>query len=495
MPERQGPPSPLDERTAQASGALDSRIDPAKGPASSNAFQLQLDQLDQQRQMIQAKAPEKAGFGDQLLKPENLIKLGLAAAGALSGNDNLMAAGAGLGVGTLEGAAGSVAEQNAERQKHIDDLTKMVDKQQTRLVTLLQTQPGLFVDEQGQAISSQEDWMSVLPIGMQVDVESLVRRKASGGKDPAAQFAAKMMDIGIRTDNPIALADGLRRYYAAAGIEVTEEQVQLMSLSTPENFIDNLLKFHTGTSVTKLILEANKRGLPVMAPELNNLLVMKKEGVQPTTIMEQGVFDAQQSLQEWLKNDDHLVLWEKNRYDALEQAFEGDPVGLAALQDSSKFFNRGTRADEMRVDAEVKMWADVRAMMIVRGGGLGGDPAAMKRLRSIMTKELDATFARGRDVVTIGKNMRTASSAGAAYVAKYPGDKNLSADLVGSQLVVRRNAYIRAAGLKPNEQPNAVTDAFMRASIAYEDMLRGTATEEEYRELHDKAIAVSKSGG
>jgi hypothetical protein len=445
--------------------------------------------------MIQAKAPEQAGFGDALLQPEVLIKLGLAAAGALSGNPDLQAAGAGLGLGTIQGATGMVDEANAARQKQIDDLTKMVDKQQTRLVTLLQTQPGLFVDEEGQAISSQEDWMSILPLGMQIDVESLVRRKSAGGKDPSAATAAKILSWGIQMDNPVVIADGMRRYYAAAGLDVTEEQVQLMSLSTPENFLDNLLKFHTGTSVTKLVLEANKRGLPVMAPELNGLLQMKPEGVQPATIMEQGVFDAQQNLEEWLKNDDHLALWEKNRYDALEQAFEGDPVGLAALQDSSKFFNRGTRADEMRVDAEVKMWADVRAMMIVRGGGLGGDPKAMKRLRSIMTRELDATFQRGRDVVTIGKNKRTASSAGAAYAARYPQDKNINADLVGSQLVVRRNTYIRAAGLEPNEQPNEVTDAFMAASIAYEDMLRGVVTEEEYREAHDKALATVKSGG
>ena len=479
MPRNLGQPSKLDERTSQVSGALDKRTSgPAPTAANSQAtFQKQLDQLDQQRRMIGEQVGDKTSFGDMLTQPETLIKLGLAAAGALSGDENLMAAGAGLGLGSLQGAAGVADTANEDRQKQIDQLTAMVDKQQTRLVTLLQTQPGLFVDEEGGAISSQEDWMDILPIGMPIDVESLVRRKAAGGKDPAAGQAAKILSTGVSLKNPLMIADGLRRYYAAAGIDMPEDQIKLMSLSTPETFLDHLEKNHTASSVTKLVLEANKRGLPLMAPELNNILVMKDEGVQPTTMTEQGVYEAQQNLEKWLLNDDHLALWEKNRYDALEQAFEGDPIGLSALQDSSKFFNRGPRTDEMRMEAELKMWGDVHEMMMIRGGGLSGDTDKIKALRARMSKELDETFRRGRDVVTIGKNMRTAQSAGAAYAAKYPQDKNINPDLVGSQLVIRRNTYLRHAGLDPKEQPNKVTDAFMWASIVYEDMLRGAATE------------------
>ena len=49
---------------------------------------------------VQASQPE--GFMDKLTDPMNLIKLGLATAGGLSGNEDLQGLAAGLGMGTLE---------------------------------------------------------------------------------------------------------------------------------------------------------------------------------------------------------------------------------------------------------------------------------------------------------------------------------------------------------------------------------------------------------
>ena len=146
------------------------------------------------------------------------------------------------------------------------------------------------------------------------------------------------------------------------------------------------------------------------------------------------------------------------------------------------------------MEAELKMWGDVHEMQIIRGGGLSGDPEALKRLRSTMSQVLDDTFRRGRDVVTIGKNKNTAIHIGGQYIQKH-GLKATQIPVVGSRIVVRSNGMMRAAGLEPNETPQDVRDKFVEAAALYEEVQSGQAIQEDYEAAVDKARAAAKAGG
>ena len=479
-------PGALEQRTGTASGAMDKRT----AETSQYTFQQQLDQLDERRKMIEAKAQGKDSFGHQLLQPKNILGMALAAAGMASGNNDLIAGGAGLGMGGIQGMTGAVDQNNMDRQKQIDSLTKMVDTQQQRLVTLLQTQPGLFTDDAGQDTISQEEWIDILPLGVPFSPAALMRRKAAGGKDPRGAAADLLLSKGITSKNPTMRKAGLHLFSEANGLDWTDEIVDAIDSGTgtdPQEFINVMLKDHTAISVMELMQTAQRNNVPVYDPSLDHILRRSTPG--PETMEEQEVFDAKEQLREWLKLDDHLAMWENNPYDALEEAFAGEPDKLATLQDNSAFFNRGTRADELRLRTESEMWRDSNSLMLMREGGfaLGGEER--RKLMARMSKELDAVFNTGRDVVTIHKGKRSAKVMGAAYVKMHGLDPKI-ADAVGSALVTRRNALMRDNGLNPNTVPLAQSDAYMDAAFKFQEMLAGTGTQEQYEAALAAAVAT-----
>ena len=481
MPESK--PKNLDKRIGTQGGALDKRITPENSQAT---FQQQLDQLDKQRLMIEAKARPQVSFSDRLLQPENLIKLGLAAAGAMSGNEDLMYAGAGLGMGTLGGASKQVAEQDMKRQQEIDRLTAMVDKQQQRLVTLLQSQPGLYVDEAGNNISTQEEWADILPLGVPFSPSALVRRQGAGGKDPRVAASSKLIDDGISLRNPVMLTQGLQMFSDVNNLEWTPEYIKSMAYTAPENFMDKLLEAHTALSVAELVNTANDRGISIHDPSLQGILVRKPETPIPVTVEQQEVFEAKEKLREWLLVDDNLAQWEKNPYDALDVAFQGDPVSLAALQDNSQYFNRGTRADEMRLKAEADTWTEANKLMLIKAGGLTASGAERKKIQEQMSGEIKWIFDLGRDIVTLSENKQSAQALGAQYAASR-GIPDKYADYLGSQIVVAGNGLMREDGLEPHSTPKRVKDLYYKAAAAYQDALYDPTKEEAYTEAREAA--------
>lgn len=188
--------SPLDQRLQQPSGALDAAL--GVGPADPANFGRLGANISELEQLRGQKAPSPL---DILTSPEGLIKLGLGVAGMLSGNENLQAGGVGLAMGSLLGAPDRAAEIFDQHQKRVQDLSKQVMTQQQQIVSLLQSQPNLFLDEEGKSLYSGEQWKTILG-GIQVNpVRRLIDQGMTDEQRARLQFlteAAKMAAVNGR---------------------------------------------------------------------------------------------------------------------------------------------------------------------------------------------------------------------------------------------------------------------------------------------------------
>lgn len=205
-----GPPSPLDERLPQSSGALDRALGSPGDPADFG-------RLGQNIQRLETAEGQRAPSPlDMLTSPEGLIKLGLGAAGLLSGNADMQALGGGLAMGAITGAPERSADLFAQHQKVVQDLSKQVMQQQQQIVDLLRSQPNLFVDEDGNNMYNTEQWetmlggISVNPVkqlqetlGVKRErIDFLVKSAANAAANGRAQAART---IGRRVANELDL--------------------------------------------------------------------------------------------------------------------------------------------------------------------------------------------------------------------------------------------------------------------------------------------------
>lgn len=469
MPKNLGQPSKLDKRVTQKSGALDAKLTPQQ-------IQDQIDALDaahttQSRIADRDAAIEspKTSFGEQILSPEGLIKLGLAVAGGLSGNQSLQAAGLGLASGTIEGASQWANQDNDARTKQIDDLSKMVEKQQQRLITLLQSQPGLFVDGKGKNLVEPADWSAILESGVPIDVAALIGRQGSGsGGNALAKSANDIIGRGIQMKNPVVVKQGMRMFSAANGLDWDEDYIETLSRVTPENFMDVLLQNHTANSVSELVQTANSLGVPVFDPQLQGILIEKPTGAAPTTPIDELAFEGLDKLDAWLQTDNNQAKWEINKYDALEEAFEQEPRYLAALKKQFPWFNRGDKFAEMRLQTELDLWKDADKTIGLMKGALTTDPAEKRRLMAQLSADKTRLFESASNMKTLAANKNSAMVLGTAYTARNRMDPSLSSH-IGSLIVTRSNAMMRADGIDPISVSQTVRDEYIAQATAMID--------------------------
>lgn len=301
--------------------------------------------LPENQAMLAATQAQETPSGlDFLLQPENLVKLGLATAGALTGNRDLQAASLGLGLGTLQGAGQQAQAAYAEQQKRIDQLVGMVEKQQQRLTTLLQTQPGLFLDEKGEELpgASPEQLAVATGLGVQMSPAALnARARQSELEARQWKIHGALFEQALASRNETAAAQALQSMYAASGIDVTLDEAR-KDITMPLDLVPGVLAQRASVmSVAENMKWSNQTGRPWWDPEApplappvgdfnikdqNDLLAMEGLGViaREMSRLRESDDEAQQALYNEILNDPMKAT------DLINNDNTNNPVGVVA---------------------------------------------------------------------------------------------------------------------------------------------------------------------
>ena len=251
--DRLGPPTPGRD--------LDARLSGGDLPAN-------IDELEK------LKGQEDPSFLDELLDVPTLLKLGLTAAGALSGNRDLQGLAAGFGMGTLGQVGTDVAEAEAKRLKQIDDLTKLVEKQQQRLTTLLQSQPGMFVDEDGQPVegATEKELAALTGLGVELSPAAMLNRaEATRNKEKVWAIQGALFEQALASGNEEVAAQHLATMFNSVKIPTTAEEAgKLLALSI-ENVPGVLAQRADLSSVVELMTWSEQNDKPWWHPDAPKL--------------------------------------------------------------------------------------------------------------------------------------------------------------------------------------------------------------------------------
>lgn len=238
--------------------------------------------LQENQAVLRTLQQQEAPSGlDMLLRPENLAKLGLAAAGALSGDEDLQAVGLGLGLGTMQGAGARAQEAFQTQQERIAKLTNMVEKQQQQLITLLQSQPGLFVDEEGEAVegATPQQLSIATGLGVELDPAAMIQR-ARIDEQRQKQWSLYSMEFenAIAAGNEDGAARSLQMLHDAAGIPITFDEAK-RGVNLPVDDIPQWLAQRSSyDSIVNSYLWSERNGKPVWHPDNPYKLMEKVSG-------------------------------------------------------------------------------------------------------------------------------------------------------------------------------------------------------------------------
>jgi len=285
--ERLGPPTPGSDLDTRLTGGLE------HNQAALSALQ----------------GSEKASFTDELLDVPTLVKLGLAVAGGLSGSQDLQALGLGLGTGALGQVGSDVATSDEERQKRIDDLTSLVDKQQQRLVSLLQSQPGMFVDEEGEAVTGASPAELAAKTGLGVELSPAAmntRAEMTRNKEKVWSIQGALFEQAVAANRPEQAAQHLAQMFNSVGIDTTAEEASRLVAMPLENVPAVLAQRADVSSVVDLMAWSAQNDKPWWHPDAPKLRpkIETVGGVSGAmqAVADQGIARIAQTM-ERLKND------------------------------------------------------------------------------------------------------------------------------------------------------------------------------------------------
>ena len=457
----------LAKRTKQPSGKLDAKLE-AEPTIEQQLAALDTAGLrDNMADRDATKATKQQSLGGTMLKPESLIKLGLAVAGMASGNQDLQGLGMALGSGTLKGAAGYTDEYNDQRQKQIDDLTKMVDKQQQRLVTLLQSQPGLFLDKQGQNLIKPGEWSELLELGVPINVEGLVQAATrTAGQAERATQAWKFISEGRAANNSKMVGQGVAILNETYGLDMSPELQLEFTKMNDGNMYETLTKLYTIDSVALVMNDYHTKGIDPYSPEQYDKLIAKPlEGLTDTPAgikLKKGI-DAQMFLQKYI-DDGHQADWENDPSGTIKDAFIHDAVGYGDLLAFAPFYGTGEERETSRLKEMQRAFADNMQLAITMAG-IEGDDDAIKQLmyaRGQQSRQLEEM------ALGINRNATSTQSVrriGATLISKHPYVPAQFAEDFGVEILARAKELASARGYTWNEVPQADKDALLMWSI------------------------------
>jgi hypothetical protein len=415
-PNARGANIPMEEgalanRLPAAGGALDARM-PQNQQELNQALQAagNLDaNLSQREQLMGQETPSAL---DVLTSPEGLIKLGLAAAGLLSGNENLQAAGLGIGLGTIEGASATADDIFAQQQKRIADMTGMIEKQQQQLTTLLQSQPNLFVDEEGEDVIAPDQWRRLLGTSVKVSPAAMLKnyRMDKLQQNQLTQYS-NMLDRSIEAGNEAGAMQAATGIRDLLGLDITTEALGGMLVSKDYMSAMNAIAHQVDTSswLDTMLNVAKNGGSPfdaqncVLKPkavtisQLDDAVEMQAaEGFK--IVAREWAALSEMEKKEWVAKD----AGEYIRFVLGSQLPDTNPVILESTLTKLTSMRTKDRVDEIMLDHimdAVFKWADLQTL----GPMMQVDPqtGAVQ-----LNAAIGSLAASGRQVAQLGEGQR-----------------------------------------------------------------------------------------
>lgn len=473
----------LSRRVGTKTGALEARTETPSTEVAATDFDPRAESntlRGRQEELAALQGTEKATGLGQLGSAESLIKLGLALAGGLSGNQTLQHAGLGLGLGTIQGASGQAQDMNAERQKRIDDLTKLVDSQQQRLSTLMTQAPGGFVDDQGNNVVPPEEWQDLLALNVPYNPANLLAN-AREGKNDIAQYgvAESLIQQGISAKNPALVREGLQIVNKVGQHGWTDDYMARMADANPASLVRILMEENEPASVVAALDFANENGVSLASPGALRLLMAKtaSDSWKIDSIDDQIKVDAYQALQwfnqEWMNESTEGVpnreRYRANPHEALQGAFEGNPAGWQALMKVFPATQFGQELAKTRVDALMKAWAPHTKMQSYIEGAMSSDPVTRANALFSMAQSVNAQANVAQGVATLGTAVSESATIGQRFINTHPAYQNANpgvASHIGATINSMAHRMAQAKGIgNLSQQPYEVRVAYQTQAM------------------------------
>jgi hypothetical protein len=418
----------------------------------------------------QMQAPSRM---QSLTSLDALLPMLLGGAAAATSNDpNVQAGGAGLAMGALMGGLQEPQQFIQEQQQRIDQLTGMIEKQQQRMTTLLQSQPGLFVDEEGENVVSPERMAQLSGLGIKFDPAAMIKRaQTTQSSEYQLNIADELIRIAQAENNPILMRQGLKMINEAnPNLNWSDEYIEELALLDQSEIAPRLLHNHTAASVAQAYKVATERGLPMSHKDVVMLLQELNPGdeVDPSSVNAALLLEAS-SLLSWYQNDwgnespENRQLIHQSPLLAFELAFAGRERDKALIK---KYFDSLGMGDEINLinlkavgDAsellDIISVAQSRALTTTPGTPEHAQASAelYSRLVSGLRMQTDAVMS----VAAADALSREVQSASTELRSLYPEDVNAgNADYLANQTLVVARQLAQEEGVEYDMQTPAV---------------------------------------
>lgn len=256
----------MDDKVSQVSGGQADRVAAAGAsntPASTDLIN-QLVQLQGQQEQLQ-QAPQ-ASMQKELTSLPGIL--------ALLGGGTAMALG---GQGTQEGGAaflnafmgqrqGAVQAHNQGLAAQKAALNESINQQRTRLTTLLQTQPDMFIDPVTGAPAVDPRLLGYAATGMMLPIDPTTNHALKNRlktREEQFELGKKMFTDGDTADVRIR---GLDMIGAAHGIKWNDQFYQVAATGNEQAMYEHMMQegYFTPTSVLQAMLYAQQNGLSLV---------------------------------------------------------------------------------------------------------------------------------------------------------------------------------------------------------------------------------------
>ncbi|KPJ97104.1 MAG: hypothetical protein AMJ55_00365 [Gammaproteobacteria bacterium SG8_15] len=287
------------ESGAQAGQAADNLgVDPR--------LDLLLNSVDQYRMLQDLQAAEQeepASAIQRLLSPAGLAALGLGAGATALGAPQ---AGLPFLSGVMGGAQQAAQEEQQAQQDYIAKLEDQIEKQRTRITTLLQAQPGIFLDNQGQNLVDPQALgpLAGLPFPVSPASKFAMMTKTEGQKGMYPVLSELMKQA--ETDEARAVV--LETMNVMMDLGLPQEAIDVFARPSNQRELFNTLIEHFDTNaLSDALLAAQMQGVDLFHPDIMPLYMGKlrtPEVGSPNEAFTARMLEAAQKFEAWLRSPD-----------------------------------------------------------------------------------------------------------------------------------------------------------------------------------------------
>lgn len=310
-----------------------------------------MDELGKTRQISAQLDQLRSGEGDQtflqrLLSPRGLLPLLLAGGAAAAGRPGVAA---GLGIGGLQGINQAEEAERSQRNKAMEDLNKQLDKSldrqdksRNRFIQLLQSQPDMFLDEEGRSTIDARvlGWYATgAPIPLFPETRRILDQRDEGW-DKVNDVLYKALQEAKSPEQARVITNNLLRHTGMDEVPADLTDAIVGSFGTPEfnDTMARLLVEYGGPSGLDALIFAGENQLPNSHPEVLKMVQFQPKDTTPSQQLNARFLGLMDEVNNWQQNP-------ANTQEVLQiQAEAGNDIGGATREIANRALT-GRNAD------------------------------------------------------------------------------------------------------------------------------------------------------